>query len=90
MLLRWHAHRAARRRRQTLAYLRLAAKQALAAFQSHSAASIAGLPPAEQQVYVLRFLREYMSAPWHDALLRSLGHEPAAFSESAALPLAAS
>jgi hypothetical protein len=53
--------------------------QALAAFQAHSPASIAGLPPQEQQAYVLGYLKEYMSQAWHDKLVASYGLDARAF-----------
>jgi len=68
--------------RQILAYLRVCCGQALAAFQAASASSIAGLPELEQQKYVLRFMREYLSQAWHDKLVSSYGLDPAFFSES--------
>lgn len=66
---------------QVLAYLRVCVSQALAAFQTHSPASIAGLPPQEQQAYVLGYLKEYMSQAWHDKLVASYGMDARAFSE---------
>ena len=56
---------------QVLAFLRVFVQQSLAAFRSHSASSIAGLPESEQQVYVIKFLREYLSQAWFDKLASS-------------------
>jgi hypothetical protein len=56
---------------QVLAFLRVSAQQALAAFRSHSASSIAGLPDNEQQAYAVRFMREYLSQAWFDKLAGS-------------------
>jgi hypothetical protein len=53
---------------QVLAFLRVCVQQALTAFRSHSASSIAGLPEQEQQAYVVRFMREYLSQAWFDKL----------------------
>jgi hypothetical protein len=66
---------------QVLAYLRLCVTQALAAFQAHSPASIAGLPLQEQQAYVLGYLKEYMSQAWHDKLVASYWLDARAFGE---------
>lgn len=62
LLLRPHMHM------QVLAFLRVCVQQALTAFRSHSASSIAGLPEQEQQAYVVRFMREYLSQAWFDKL----------------------
>lgn len=51
-----------------LAYLRVCVQQTLSAFRSHSSSSIAGLPKPEQQAYVVRFMREYLSQAWFDKL----------------------
>jgi hypothetical protein len=64
---------------QVLAYLRVCVTQALTGFQAHSPASIAGLPPQEQQTYVLGYLKEYMSQAWHDKLVASYGLDARAF-----------
>lgn len=66
---------------QILAFLRVCVNQTLAAFQSHSPASIAGLTHEVQQVYVLRFLKEYVPPAWHDQLVTSYGIDLKAFSE---------
>eukprot|EP00775_Hariotina_reticulata_P004223 gene4223-4472_t len=71
-------------RNKILAYLRVCCSQALAAFRAASASSIAGLPLPEQQVYVLRFMREYLSQAWHDILVSSYGLNPAAISAAEA------
>ncbi|WIA18845.1 hypothetical protein OEZ85_003523 [Tetradesmus obliquus] len=68
---------------KVLAYLRVCVSQALAAFQTHSPASIAGLPPQEQRAYVLGYLKEYMSQAWHDKLVASYGMDARAFSAAA-------
>lgn len=67
--------------KQVLAYLRVCVSQALAAFRSCSPASIAGLPDQEQQLYALRFMREYMSQAWFDKLAASYGNTPSSLSE---------
>lgn len=56
---------------QVLAFLRVFVQQCLAAFQHHSPSSIAGLPDTEQQAYVIKFLREYVSQAWFDKLASS-------------------
>lgn len=66
---------------QVLACLRVCVNQTLAAFRAHSVSSIAGLTEQEQQAYMLRFLKEYISAAWHDMLLSSYGLDPCTFSE---------
>lgn len=53
---------------QVLAFLRVFVQQSLSAFRSHSSSSIAGLPEQEQQAYVVRFMREYLSQAWFDKL----------------------
>ncbi|KAF6257115.1 ribonuclease H2, subunit B [Scenedesmus sp. NREL 46B-D3] len=68
---------------KVLAYLRVCVLQALAAFQAHSPASMAGLPPLQQQAYVLGYLREYLSQAWHDKLLASYGLDARAFGDAA-------
>jgi len=66
---------------QVLACLRLVADRALAAFRSHSASSIAGLPQPEQQAYVIRFMRDYLSQAWFDKLASSYSLSPHSLSE---------
>lgn len=61
---------------RVLACLRLVADRALAAFRSHSASSIAGLPQPEQQAYVIRFMRDYLSQAWFDKLASSYSLSP--------------
>eukprot|EP00879_Flechtneria_rotunda_P023428 GHRR01024780.1.p1 GENE.GHRR01024780.1~~GHRR01024780.1.p1 ORF type:complete len:214 (+),score=64.21 GHRR01024780.1:1501-2142(+) len=76
---------------KVLAFLRVAVSKFLAAFKSHSPGSIAGLPPDEQQHYILRFIREYLSQAWHEGLLRSYGLDPATFGSadaSSTIPVA--
>ncbi|KAF8064598.1 rnaseh2b [Scenedesmus sp. PABB004] len=64
---------------RALAHLRACVAQAGAAFAAASPGSVAGLGPDERRGYVLHFLREYLSAAWHEALLRSYGIDPRAF-----------
>jgi hypothetical protein len=64
-----------------LAFLRVSAQQALAAFRSHSASSIAGLPDPEQQAYAVRFMREYLSQAWFDKLAGSYNISQQSLSE---------
>eukprot|EP00878_Enallax_costatus_P010503 GHUV01010966.1.p1 GENE.GHUV01010966.1~~GHUV01010966.1.p1 ORF type:complete len:282 (+),score=86.47 GHUV01010966.1:441-1286(+) len=64
---------------KVIAFLRVCTHRALAAFQSHSPASIAGLSTEDQQMYVLRFLKEYVPAMWHDKLVESYGIDLKAF-----------
>lgn len=66
---------------QVLAFLRVSAQQALAAFRSHSASSIAGLPDTEQQAYAVRFMREYLSQAWFDKLASSYNISQQSLSE---------
>lgn len=67
---------------QVLAFLRVCMQQALTAFRSHSPSSIAGLPEQEQQVYVVRFLREYLSQAWFDKLASTYNLSQHSLSES--------
>jgi hypothetical protein len=66
---------------QVLAFLRVFVQQSLAAFHSHSPSSIAGLPEAEQQAYVVRFMREYLSQAWFDKLASTYSLAPASLSK---------
>lgn len=67
---------------QVLAFLRVFVQQSLSAFRSHSASSIAGLPDSEQEAYVVRFMREYLSQAWFDKLASTYNLSQHSLSES--------